>query len=804
SLLLSLIVQIPFVQNWIVNRISHKISKDLETEVRVGHFYLNFFDDVTITDFLIRDQKGDTLLFSGRLYVDLYQPVKLFTSNKLSFEEVEIENVSCRLETDADGSSNYAFIAEYLSKDQVETTVDPSAGKMQVEFRSTLVGLQNVHYSQIDSSTGKALILSLPEGATTLDQRSGDPLSVDFVSLISPRITLESFPFTPQSLEVADKDNNAYAAVDTVATSGFAFDLRKLIITSGILQIQDSSMPKASMRSVIRFTDFEGYDLNLIAENLHYVDGTGSASLSNLTMKTKEGFRIDRLRSNLIEFDKTHIVLKELLLETPNSSLANQFELKFRSTADFDDFANKVIVNADFSDSYIALRDILYFSEKLNDNEFFILNGGHRIDLQGKVNGRVNNFRCRNFSLSMANRATLAGNLSLKNVLVKGEELLNLDLTRADFSMNTLRQLIPDFGLPANFDKLGNLHFEGRFDGFFQDFVAFGALQTNLGALRTDMRMDVNDEVDAAQYSGNIELIDFDLREWTGSDLFGKASFNASVTDGVGLSRENASATLSAKLDNFFFKDYVYKNAQLNGVLNKSLFDGVLEIDDQHVSLDFNGTVDFSDSVPKFDFYAGIDHIDFEQLNFSDRNISAEGYIDFNFELYDLFNLDGTITGSDLRLQRDGAVYAIDTLQLFSSVTNGEEKLIQLSSNIISADLRGDFDLEKIPNTFYKLLQEKHPQVVKRFGMSKVITTDQIVDNDFEFTIAIENSQSVQKLIDPELPDIIDLTASGVFRNTGDQHFEYSILMETPLLTFNDKSVHNINIDLATEGDKSQ
>ena len=48
-LLLSFLIQIPVVQNWVVRDIGNRISRDLGTEVKVGHVRLNFFDDLLIT-----------------------------------------------------------------------------------------------------------------------------------------------------------------------------------------------------------------------------------------------------------------------------------------------------------------------------------------------------------------------------------------------------------------------------------------------------------------------------------------------------------------------------------------------------------------------------------------------------------------------------------------------------------------------------------------------------------------------------------------------------------------------------------
>ncbi|MBK7873396.1 MAG: hypothetical protein IPJ74_23385 [Saprospiraceae bacterium] len=170
--------------------------------------------------------------------------------------------------------------------------------------------------------------------------------------------------------------------------------------------------------------------------------------------------------------------------------------------------------------------------------------------------------------------------------------------------MSTLRQLIPGITLPANFDRLGRLNFRGSFDGFFEDFVAYGDLRTDLGRAIMDMRMNLKNGRGKASYSGKLKLENFDLSKWTNSNDFGLVNFSSEVKNGVGLTAQTASAQLTAEIQSFYFKNYNYQNAKLSGQLNRNLFDGTFSIQDDNIDFNFSGLVNYKDSIPVFDFRA--------------------------------------------------------------------------------------------------------------------------------------------------------------------------------------------------------
>ena len=68
-LLLLLLIQTSPVQNFIVGKITKKLSADLKIEVRIQHVNFSLFDKVNLEGVLIKDQHKDTLLSAGAVKV---------------------------------------------------------------------------------------------------------------------------------------------------------------------------------------------------------------------------------------------------------------------------------------------------------------------------------------------------------------------------------------------------------------------------------------------------------------------------------------------------------------------------------------------------------------------------------------------------------------------------------------------------------------------------------------------------------------------------------------------------------------
>src|SRR6185369_13257396 len=130
--------------------------------------------------------------------------------------------------------------------------------------------------------------------------------------------------------------------------------------------------------------------------------------------------------------------------------------------------------------------------------------------------------------------------------------------------------------LPDNVSKLGVFSFNGKFTGFYNDFVAFGNLSTALGFASTDINVKTS-EGKQTSYSGRLALSRFDAGALSGTHDLGNVSLNISLK-GSGFKLNEMKETASGTISLLKYKGYSYSNIVFNGSMEKSLFKGMLSV----------------------------------------------------------------------------------------------------------------------------------------------------------------------------------------------------------------------------------
>lgn len=804
----AVLLQVPFFQNAVVDSLTKKLTKDLDTQVDIGSIRLDVRNDLALDDVLILDLRGDTLLYAKRVFVDLKDPLKGLTQKELNIDEIKISGSQVAISVGPYGDKNFEFLGDYFSKsDQsafevTDTLTAPIAtmeeGGWQINFVPTKVYLEDISLYALDSVRGKETEFSTASAEFILRKTNrADPLVVDDLHVMRPYFS-ETILFDPSQLKLEARDSNPDLPVASTGASRSQLETNdSIIITSativdGRVDLRNTpNVKQIDLAHVIDIADLNLLEVNTELINFVYLNQTIATEIEELSFSTPEGFVVDKVEAKSFTLDNQKLQLSDFVITTPHSRLRNKIIFNYQDIGDFKDFENKVVINGFFNNSTIAVRDLLYFSTDLNENEFFILNGGKDFQMDGRITGTVNNLRTKDLNLTLEDLATIDGDVAIRNVTSPGEELMNLRLKKATAHITTLRQLIPNFNLPANYDKLGNLVFSGNFDGFFEDFVAFGNLETDLGQLKTDLHMAfTNEDLQDANYTGNIELINFDLGRWSDSDEYGNATFFAEISEGRGLDLDRAAGKLSANLKSFIYRDYEYQNVTLDGDLNARYFSGNLKLDEKNASLDFDGSIDFTGEAPKFDFVADVEKLDLHKLNLSEKTTNFSGQLDFDFVMNDLYNLDGHIVGYDLALSYDSSDYALEYIEAYSSVADPNDKDLSIDSDILEFDMRGKYELSNINDVFKNLVHSKHPLLAQRLGIE--YSDFNVPSNDLQFDLHVKNSQGLEKLFHPDLDTLREIKMDGFFANQSDKNFRYEVNLDLPDATFASNQVKGL------------
>ena len=76
-------------QNWAIDKVTTRLSKDLNTEVDVAHIDIDFFNKLVLEGFYVEDQQGDTLLYSRKLKTSLSANLLAILGKDLNIDDVD-------------------------------------------------------------------------------------------------------------------------------------------------------------------------------------------------------------------------------------------------------------------------------------------------------------------------------------------------------------------------------------------------------------------------------------------------------------------------------------------------------------------------------------------------------------------------------------------------------------------------------------------------------------------------------------------------------------------------------------------
>lgn len=786
-LLLNLIIQIPAIQNWAVKKISKSLSKTLETKVEIDGLSFFFFDELNLEGFYLEDYHQDTLIYSQNLTVDFNSNIISLFRNGLEVEALDLNTArfflnryAGELETDFHKALSHLFPSD--TTQVAEAVKEQKKPKKPFQMNVKRIQLEDVHFIDNDIVDGKQLSIYLSTGALGLEKLDlpNKKILANYLELNQPHVSVKEYNESPidgnQALEEEEETR------DSTEKKSLQFLIREFHLNEGKFSLRNErkSPVRTSAENVLDYAHLEVFNINIDIDSFSMAALDFRGKLNNFSLQERSGFTLHELSAKDAIVSPTQTMLNGLTLRTPYSEIGDTLIFKYKGFPSYKDFPNKMNITGRLNNAKVALRDIMVFAKGLKKNSFFQANQDQVLKIDGDIRGRINNLRGRNLLIELGNGTKLKGNFSSRNLAVKKEEFLNLRLDYLQTSMVTLGQLIPNFTPPENFNKLGRIDFRGSFDGFFVDFVAKGDLRTDLGQAQMDMRMNLLEGKEKARYGGKISLNNFDLAQWADNPDFGLVSFTSEVKEGIGLQSETASASLLANIQTFPFKGYNYRNAQLEGKLNKNLFDGSFLIQDQNIDFSFIGKLNFQDSVNVFDFNANVHRLALKKLNLSKKDLVLAGKIDLNLRNSKLLDNEGFVDLYDLNIVENSEKnYNIDSIIISSTSSQSGYRVLKIDSDLMEGKLEGFFEIDQIPNAFLQYLTKNYTEFTDRLGIKP--PEKDIKRHQFGYDLEIHDTKGLNRLASADLGNITDTNIWGYFSNTSDS---LEIFIDMPRFEF--------------------
>jgi hypothetical protein len=424
----------------------------------------------------------------------------------------------------------------------------------------------------------------------------------------------------------------------------------------------------------------------------------------------------------------------------------------------------------------------------------------NEIEFSSKVKGKVENLKVTDFEMKYGDCTTLRADVTMNGLPDVRETFINLkinklitcnsDLNRIE--VPTAERKLMKLTLPEMLNKLGTMAIKGKFTGFYNNFVAYGSLSTDIGSASTDINLKNNNGL--LSYNGKVSTQSFDLSAITpASSRLKNVSLDVEIA-GSGLRFDNADFKIKGLLNNLNFNDYAYTGIAVDGTFAKKIFNGNINVNDPNLRLKFLGTLDFNDTVAKYSFQSDIAYADLKKINVfpNDTTSKISGKITMDIVGKNIDQMEGRMQLDDIAFLRNSKYVTIDNFKLSTYKTVNNRRNITINSDLLDASLEGYYAFIELPQAFNQLVWNYLPNL--NFGID---TTQKVTYvQDFTLDATIKQANSLLHTFAGDLNIAENSTIKGYFNSsthTANLHFAGNSI------SYGKNSLKNIDLSLRAE-----
>jgi len=531
---------------------------------------------------------------------------------------------------------------------------------------------------------------------------------------------------------------------------------------------QDLSTPK-----VLDFTNLniEGDALKIEGPNV-YVDVTDA------NMLDFRGAQITQLQTQF-NYSLTQMNFKKLRLKTSKSDIKGALTFNYQRS-DFKDFNNLVKIEADFNNSKIAFNDLNHFYDEF---------GTDVATFSTKVSGTLNQLELPNLKLKTLRNTVADGNFKFENIFSKKDNSFKFTGNYKQLTSNyyDLKKMLPNLlgrTLPSSFRNLGTFTVKGKSVITQENIDANVVINTQIGNLKSNLSLSNIDDIDNAKYVGPIQFTNFDLGKLLEDNTFGKVTFDGYV-NGKGFTLNNVNTLAKGAVSSIEINKYTYQNLDVFGVIKHKVFKGKLTANDPNLKLNFDGLVDMSSKIDKYDFTASVAYADFNKINLFKRDSISKfkGNISMKMNGSNIDDAFGEILFTNTTYTNQNEKFSFKDFKLSSQFDENRVRTIIINSpEVVNAKITGKFKFKEA----ITLSRNALGSIYTNFKPLKVSE-----NQFFKYHINIEN-----KLTEIFYPDIIIRKKAILKGRVSSNEKDFKLTLKSPEIIFKGNTFANVDVKM--------
>jgi hypothetical protein len=677
------------------------------------------------------------------------------------------------------------FAVFLLRYPAVQTYVTKKVASYLSEELQTDISLEKVYLNPFRSLELHNFFINDRNGNTLISAKSATA-RISLVKIWNKQIGIQHITLDSAFInyEIYKDSTNVSFLIDyfspkkkeqTPKTATMQLDLQRVTLHSNRFKLTDHRFNHHNRG--VDFSDLDLTDISGDFKAIRYSDTTMQADVQRLTFKEKSGLYLQDFSAQSY-VSNTKMEFTDLVLHTNRSRVGDYLAFYYDSFVDFSDFVKKVDIEGTLQDAFVDSRDIEFFAQDMVNVRF-------TTDVvQASVSGTVEHLRARDVHLKTGTQTSLQGDFTIDGLPDIEQTRFRFVLANLQTSAKDVEELVPalsnrsSFSLPDQLHLLETVGYHGTLHGYYYLFDVDGTATTALGSLSTESTITIKPTL---QYTGKAEAASFDLGQFINSKEIGKTGF-ALQFDGKGTDAKSLHLTTHGHLSNLLFKNYPYRHVEFEGEMLDEILFAHGEIDDQHAVLDFNGEVNWQDSIPMYEFNSTIAHLDLKRLHLylQDSIVVSQSNIQARLHGNSLNSLNGHIASDHLQFSTTRGDFVMNYLD-FESEGDEQSKKLTLKSDVVDGVMSGQIDLSSIGAYFRSLAMRYAPAIN--------LEIQPYNPQNFDLHVNVKSFAPISALFDPnlELEDGAHLTAKF-----SSDHYTANFEAFSPVVTYKGMKITNL------------
>jgi hypothetical protein len=800
------VIQIPAVQNKIVNYATTFVSNKTHTKVQIKNLSISFPKAVLIEGLYLEDMQKDTLIYAKKAIVNIVLKDLLF--NKICINNIELTDMHLNLHNSKNDSLfNYNFLIKAFT-DTTQQKLDDSKASKPWTFTLDNVNLENIRIRYFDNFGGMKIFAMLDKLDLSIDEidmkksiykiddllveklktsiqiEKSNKTEVESTNVTLPKITANNIQINNSSITFSDLTDDLLitAKINRLDFKKGEVDLRDEIVNFNKVYLSES-------------------DVRYYKKGLQTIIDSTIISKESIGNKWKVSVDVIDFDNNSVQYHTNYNILSKKIFDSNH--------LNFRH------------INLNASDLYYAWDKTQFSIEHFSaiDQNNFAITGLETEFIMGNQSISAKNIQASTTNSSLQGDlllnfeslnslkdsiATLALNLKIRKLILSNADVLYFspDLTKLDFfknkqtkslfsgnvngKINNLKgkniiiktakntKLKTDFhiiGLPkveTAFFNFPNLNLISTKDDIKQmaasnipvsieipdeigvDIAFKGKINDFITTIKMNSSMGkawIDATIDKDEnFNTKLNLENFDLGSLLkNKKMYGPVSMTAQVK-GHGLNQKTVKADINANVSEIKLNNYLYHNLLLNGTIANQQFDGKINMNNQHAEFDFAGLVNFNPGKERLKFNLNLKGADLQKLNFTKENMQIAFNATADLKGGTISKLNGIAGISDMIIAKNGKKYMLDSV-LVASVNQPQKSEMNFKSALVNLKYNGTISPASLPNALISFMNNYFP-----FSTSKLKQTNSDA-SDFNFEIELKNHPILSEVLLPELKE---------------------------------------------------